>query len=243
MQAPPIVVCNTAPGMRKSIRLTRLPGLSWWRSVLAFRGPFSEVVELANRGDTDGLLRRLDSVTDHEGQVSERAAIAYAIGRIGARCAVGTLVRLASDERIDVRLAAVDALGRLGGATATQALLMRLADLHAGVRLATLKALRGKFTNDEVGTLAGLLLSDESGPVRVEAAIELGHLRVAPSLVALRKAFRTRDVMTALAAGVSLRKMRELSGSDAALREIALSRHGWRKLLAACLLAGRRRSK
>src|SRR5437762_4358870 len=107
----------------------------------------------------------------------ERQSAAIALGLLGARDAVETLLRMLRDPSPDGRADAAWALGRIGDRSAGRYVATPLRDQYPDVRAASMVGLGHLQARDNVDELLRVLREDTSPEVRRVAAWALGQLQ------------------------------------------------------------------
>jgi len=126
---------------------------------------------------TDLLIEQLNSE-----DLRVRQAAVIALGRIGDRKAVPTLIRILNTER-DLVIEAAGALAKIGDPRAFEMLLGLIGDPDAGVRQAAISAINS-LGHPEMASRAVTLLQDSDGRVR-ESAVKIAGYFGYPECVVL----------------------------------------------------------
>jgi HEAT repeat protein len=180
-------------------------------------------------------------LADRKRSFGARALAAEALGRIGDRSVVKTLVAATQSRDSRLRLAGVRALGRLGGAEANVVLLMLLKSKDGSLRQAASLALAAQGSS--VVPLLGAVLDNGDHPVvfRAQAAITLGRVRDPAAAPPLAKALDATDPDIREAALRSLAQIGASGSSPSVMAAItkALRDRSPAVRVAACVAAGR----
>jgi HEAT repeat protein len=115
-----------------------------------------------------------------------RAHAAYALGALGARQALPSLLDGLSDADYQVRIQSAAALGLLRSREAAPKLIQAMGDSEARVRMAAASAL-GLVGDPAAGAALVRALDDQEAEVRERAASALGRLRYAAARPALER--------------------------------------------------------
>jgi HEAT repeat protein len=172
---------------------------------------------LASRGDAAGLLKLLDAADPAWPTLSERAVVAFALGRVADASAIPRLAQLVTPEtRPDVRICASHALREIGGPHAAAALRPALADDSFSVRTNALATLGPFVSEEDADNLTALLAEDPYWQTRARAAELLGHLRDDSTIPVLKSAVEHDRLFVARAAIKALAAL----GSPASLQAL-----------------------
>jgi HEAT repeat protein len=191
-------------------KLGRVGSFGWWRSWGLWNLVYPQTGDLARAGDVDGLLRRLERAEDPpEGQVSERAVIASALGRLRAQAAIPRLAPLVEpDNPVDVRGSASAALRQIGGPQAARALLSALDDERYGVRRNAIYAV-APFADDEItAKIADLAAASPQLALRLDAIAALGDIKNDGAVPVLLRVAQTDQHLVAIMASTTLLQMK-----------------------------------
>lgn len=154
----------------------------------------------------ENLVRLLIQALQDEKWGNRRRRAANALGEVGDKTAVKSLVQTLNDLDVMLRKATAGALIKIGDADSVEALIKSLQDTDRGVRMLSASAL-GKIGDSRAVEPLMHALSDKEEDVRWYSAIALGEIGDSRSIETLSRALHDKSELVCQSAQDALKKM------------------------------------